>query len=290
VWLDVVVVGAINVDLVAQVDRRPAPGETVLCSRFERHSGGKGANQAAAAARAGASTALVGAVGDDADGPRELAALAALGVDVSAVSNQPSIATGLALITVTPDAENAIVIVAGANGRLGASDVTAALGGFPGCSVLLAQTEVVPAAVDAAAAHCRRIGSRLVINTAPVVDLEPPTLAAADPLVANEHEARQLCGGESGDPSRLADAVRRATGARSAVVTLGARGAAVSTATGGALVPAVSAVAVDTTGAGDTFVGTLAAALAHGVDVSSAAALAVRAAAEAITWRGARAT
>ena len=281
------VVGAINVDLVVRVDRRPDAGETVFGGAFERRSGGKAANQAVAAARTGVEVGLVAAVGEDDDGAVQLQQLRQVGVDVGSVRACAGLATGFAMVTVTPDAENTIVVVPGANTRLTAAAVTDAL--VAPVAVVVGQTEVSAAAIDAAASACHAAGSRFVLNAAPVVPLLPETFSLADPLVVNQHEARQLCGRASGVlVEELARTVASMTGSRSVVVTLGAAGAAWYSKASAAMLPAAQTSAVDTTGAGDVFVGTLAAELSQGRELSPAVKAAISAATDAVTWFGAR--
>lgn len=282
----VVVVGGTNQDVVVHAARRPGDGETVVGDGPVLAPGGKGANTAVAAARAGGTTRLCGAVGDDDAGRAQLAALAAEGVDTSAVAVRAQHATGVAMIVVTPDGENSIAVGRGANATLAEADVRRACAG---AAVVLAQTEVGAAPADWAAAACT---GRFVLSLAPVVVLDAATLAAADPVVLNETEAAEVVGGPSEDP---AAAVIAATGCRSAVVTLGARGAVVAiagtgsgTATATTEVPAPRVTPVDTTGAGDALAGTLAARLAAGDDLVEAVRAAVAAAAETVQRPGAR--
>lgn len=272
----VTVVGGINQDVTVRVERRPVPGETVVGDGPVTSAGGKGANMAVAAARAGAEVTLCGAVGDDAAGREQVAALVAAGVDVAHVAARPGVATGAALIVVTPDGENAIVVGTGANATLSDDEVAAACAG---ADVVLAQTEVGPAPVEAAALTP---GIRLVLSPAPVVPLAPEVLALADPLVVNEEEAIELAGAAD------AATVRAVTGARSVVVSLGAAGAAVADEGGVRRVPSPAVDAVDTTGAGDVLAGTLAAALAEGAGLDEALTGAVAAAAASVTRSGAR--
>lgn len=272
----VTVVGGINHDVTVRVERRPVPGETVVGDGPVTSPGGKGANMAVAAARAGVGVALCGAVGDDAAGREQVDALVAAGVDVAHVAARADHATGAALIVVTPDGENAIVVGTGANATLSDDEVTAAC---TGAAVVLAQTEVGARPVEVAA---RTAGIRLMLSPAPVVPLAPEVLALADPLVVNEEEAAELAGAAD------ASTVRERTGARSVVVTLGAAGAEVADGGGVRRVPAPAVAAVDTTGAGDVLTGTLAAALAGGASLDDALAVAVTAAAESVAYAGAR--
>lgn len=266
----VLVLGSLNVDLVASVDRHPGPGETVLAGPdLGRFAGGKGGNQAVAAAAAGASVALAGAVGDDASGTAYLERLRGHGVDVTLVEVVPGTATGQAWVAVDPQGENAIVVVPGANARAAAPDLDA---WGPG-DVLLAQLEVpldvVATAVRSAAAR----GVRVVVNAAPYAALPHDVAALADPLVVNEHEAMLLADGDVLPGSLL--------------VTFGAAGCSWDGVRyDGAPVPAGEVV--DTTGAGDAFCGALAAALADGADRATAVARASAAGADAVRRFGAQ--
>jgi ribokinase len=286
----VVVVGAVNVDLIATVARRPAGGETVLASGLQRRPGGKGANQAAAAARTGASVWFVGAVGADPDGAAQIAELDRAGVSTAHVRAVDGVPTGAAFISVTPDGENSIVVAPGANAELRPEDVTPALirTAAEGAVIVL-QTEIPGQVIDAAARACLRQRIPFVLNDGPVAELSAATLAGADPIVVNEHEAAELLGTDSGGSRReLARDVRAVTGARSVIVTLGAAGALVAAPEQDAAIQAPASEVVDTTGAGDAFIGTLAARLAFGDDLVAAASEAVTAATAAVTWAGAR--
>ena len=282
-------VGAINVDLLTGVERRPNVGETVFGTSLVKRAGGKGANQAAAAARAGSAVALIALVGADADGLAQLSQLALAGVDTSRVAVVDGVSTGAAFVTVTPDAENTIIVHLGANGLLTPTHITAAFSALPPPNVVVAQTEVSVDAVDQVAACCESVGARFICNPAPVTELARRTLSLADPLVVNEHEAADLSGHQlTVGPHALASAVLAATGAVSVVVTLGSAGVVLATSEGVEHLPALTTVAVDTTGAGDAFVGTLASAWSSGGDLRSAVVAAIAAGAEAVTWLGAR--
>jgi ribokinase len=279
----VLVVGSINVDLVVHAERLPAPGETVAGGRFERSGGGKGANQAVAAARAGAAVALVGAVGDDDFGSGALDELRAEGVDVRAVRRLPGVPTGVALIVVDRAGDNQIAVASDANHELGAADVEAARAVEPRC--VLASFELRDDAVLAAARIAQAAGCPLVVNPAPARPL-PDALCELRPLLTpNRTEAAQLTG--SDDPDAAARALSARTGAP-VVITLGERGALVLDDGGAQLVPAPEVHAIDTTGAGDSFNGVLATALATGTDLRSATTAAVDAAARSVTRAGAR--
>jgi ribokinase len=266
----VVVLGALNVDLVARVRRHPRPGETVLADRaVTRFAGGKGGNQVVAAVAAGADAAMVGAVGDDDVGRRYLARLRDRGVDVSAVHVATDSPTGQAWVVVDDGGENAIVVVPGANAEVrwqGSVRVR------PG-DVLLAQLEVPLGTVAEAARAAGEVGARVVINAAPYAGLPADVIALADPVVVNEHEALALAD---------SDLVPR-----SVVVTFGASGAAWDGDQFSGVYVTPEEV-VDTTGAGDAFCGALAAALAAGADRVAAMELALAAGAAAVRHRGAQ--
>ncbi|MEU9922250.1 ribokinase [Streptomyces griseoluteus] len=282
---DLLVVGSANADLVVGVERRPGAGETVLGGDLAVHPGGKGANQAVAAARLGARTALLARVGDDGHGRLLRDSLRSAGVDTAAVLTGGA-PTGVALITVDPSGDNSIVVSPGANARLAEGDVRADVLGA--ARVVSAQLEI-PLETVAAVVRALPEGTRFVLNPSPPRPLPDDVLAACDPLVVNEHEARVLLGDEeTGDDP--ADRARRllALGPRSVVVTLGAKGALVCDASGVRAVPSVAVAAVDTTGAGDAFTAALAWRLGAGEELSVAAAYAARVGAAAVTRRGAQ--
>ncbi|MGA0123177.1 MAG: PfkB family carbohydrate kinase, partial [Gaiellales bacterium] len=204
----VVVVGSVNVDLVVRVERLPAPGETVSGGSFRRHGGGKGANQAVAAARAGSATAIVGCVGADADGDAALAELAEAGIDTAHVARSDGEHTGVAVIAVDRDGRNQIAVAPGAN-RAAGPFPAAALDGPPGV-VLLSFEAPDPLLVEAAA-QARDHGWQLVCNPAPARDLPAGLLAAHPLMVPNEHEAEALTG--TADPETAARALAAAAGA-----------------------------------------------------------------------------
>jgi ribokinase len=260
----VIVVGSINVDLVVSAPRLPGPGETVLGGRFARHLGGKGANQAIAAARAGAQVHMVGAVGDDPNGRESVAALATEGVDVSGVRTLDA-PSGVALIAVGPDGENLIVVAPGANVELILDDrsiVWPVDGG-----VLLASLEVPMTAVVAAAVMAAERGATIVINPAPAQPLPDELIALRPILTPNERELL-VCGVAATPEGALATLQSR--GAGPIVVTRGAAGALIADGSARTVIRGNPVEAVDTTGAGDTFAGVLAAWLASGMPLDEA--------------------
>ncbi|TQL22403.1 ribokinase [Streptomyces sp. SLBN-134] len=285
---DLLVVGSANADLVIGVERRPAAGETVLGSDLAVHPGGKGANQAVAAARLGARTALLARVGDDGHGRLLLESQRAAGVDTAGVlvGGAP---TGVALITVDPSGDNSIVVSPGANGRLTPADVRAAGDLFRASRVVSTQLEI-PLETVLEVARNLAPGSRLVLNPSPPQPLPAEVLAACDPLIVNEHEAKVILGDTAGAGDRPEDWARLLLekGPRSVVVTLGGEGALVASPEGVARVPSVKVRAVDTTGAGDAFTAALAWRLGAGEPLAEAAAYAARVGAVAVTREGAQ--
>ncbi|RII15801.1 Ribokinase [Streptomyces sp. YIM 130001] len=286
---DLVVVGSANADLVVEVERRPGAGETVLGSDLVVLPGGKGANQSCAAGRLGARTALLARVGDDAYGRLLLDSQRAAGVDTSGVlvGGAP---TGVALITVDPSGDNSIVVAPGANARLTPADVRAAGRLLASARVVSVQLEI-PLETVGEVVRALPAGTRLVLNPSPPAPLPPEVLAACDPLVVNEHEARYVLGdGAGGKPEEWAPALL-ALGPRSVVVTLGERGALVAEGSVAPVhVPSPQVDAVDTTGAGDAFTAALACRLARADALPQAAAYATRVAAATVVRRGAQAS
>ncbi|MFG2429742.1 ribokinase [Streptomyces sp. NPDC048590] len=287
---DLLVVGSANADLVVGVERRPGPGETVLGSDLVVHPGGKGANQAVAAARLGARTALLARVGDDAHGRLLRASQQEAGVDTGGVlaGGAP---TGVALITVDPSGDNSIVVSPGANAHLTPQDIRSAGALFASARVVSVQLEI-PLETVAETARAVRPGARLVLNPSPPAPLPEEVLAACDPLVVNEHEARSILGEGAGSTPEAWARQLVALGPRSVVITLGARGALVCDTRGGEAVTVASprVDAVDTTGAGDAFTAALAWRLGLGDDLATAAGFAVRVGAAAVTRQGAQAS
>ncbi len=287
---DVFVVGSINQDFVLGVERRPAPGETVTDARLATHNGGKGANQAAGAALLDASVAFLGRVGDDGFGGPLVRSLADKGVDTTLVQEVPGSSTGAAFITVTPDGENAITVAPGANRRLTTEDVDDASASIGEARVLVAQMEIPPEVVLRAVEVAAASGTRVLVNLAPPFEVPRTLLEKLDPLVVNEHEATFLLGERVEGVDGALDAAPRllSLGPGSVVVTVGEDGAVFSSSESAKHLAAPRVEVVDTTGAGDAFVGALAARLADDAPLGEAVAYAVRAGAAAVTKEGAQ--
>lgn len=286
------VIGSTNVDLFATVPRHPSPGETLLGTGGTRAAGGKGANQALAAALQGADVRFVGAVGDDTDGDLALAGMRKAGVGVDSVVTVPHAPTGMAIITVSQAGENTIVVIPGANAGVDVEAGTSAVGGMEEADILLMQGELPRETTEAAVRAAVAAGHRVVLNVAPWMALDHDVLTAADPLVVNEHEA-QLAIAELGldleddDPEAMIHALLTA-GVPSVVITLGAEGAVVADAHDVARMPSPSVTAVDSTGSGDAFTGALVARLLEGDDLQDATGHAVRVGAYAVQHPGAQ--
>jgi len=286
----IVVVGSINMDLVVRTARLPEAGETVPGRSFATVPGGKGANQAVAAARLGAPTAMIGCVGDDAFGQELRRALAADGIDCRGVRAVVGVPTGVALIEVDDAGRNHIVVVPGGNGQLSTADLQAHDAVLAAASAVVLQLEVPLPTVISAAARARALGKLVILNPAPAQPLPPELLRSADYLVPNELEASALAGVKVDSPAAAADAAQRlrAQGPRNVIVTLGAAGVLSATAGEVRHHPATAVKAVDSTAAGDTFIGGLCAALVEGRSLDAAIAFAQAAAAISVTRPGAQ--
>src|SRR4051812_9160738 len=266
------VVGSINAHLAGTLDRLPAPGETVIGGRFGRHGGGKGANQAVAASRAGARVRFVGAVGDDDFGAAAIDELRSEGIDVGAIARLRDEPTGVALIAVDRAGDNQIAVASGANACVDGT----AVGTLQADDVCLLGFEVPDAAVVAGARAAAASGARIVLNPAPARPIPEAVVAARPVLTPNAHEAEALGG--------AAALARRGP----VIVTLGADGALLLDGDRETPLHAPAVEVVDTTGAGDAFNGVLAAGLAAGLDPEDAARPAVDAATASVRVPGAR--
>jgi ribokinase len=287
----VVVFGSLNVDSTSYVQAFPAPGETILSHGFQVALGGKGSNQAVAAHVAGASVELVARIGADASGDFAIATLQRFGLPTAAVARETDAPTGVAQITVADSGENTVIVTGGANLALTAAVVDAERDRIAAAALVLTQGELPVATIDRIAAAAEAAGVRFVLNLAPPAPVSATTLATADPLVVNEHEARAVGIGTDAAAATLDEWRELAASvagdiARSVVVTLGAAGAVAASTAGSWSAPAPRVTAVDTTGAGDGFTGTLAAFLAEGRQLAEALRIAVAAGALAVQTRG----
>ncbi len=284
----IAVVGSVNADTSLHVERIPSPGETVAALSSHVSAGGKGANQACAVARAGADCLLVGAVGTDQAGEMLTAELGRRGVALEELLRLPDVESGGAMVLVEDSGENCIVIVGGANAALTAEQVTAGLARTSDVGVVLTQGELSVACVEAAATWSAAAGVRFVHNLAPYRSAAPELLAICDPLVVNEHEAAQLAaelGSTTDDVDELLALLQQHS--RSVVITLGGAGAAYSSGAGTGRRASAKVTVVDTTGAGDAFVGAAVASLLIDDDLGRACEAGVAAGGAAVQHPGA---
>jgi ribokinase len=268
----IVVVGSVNVDMVVKGPRLPAPGETVVGGRFVMAGGGKGANQAVAAARLGARVALIAKVGRDIFGDQAIESFRRDGIDTAGVLRDPDQATGVALILVDSGGENLISVASGANYALTPEDISQAADRIAAADVLMLQLETPVDTVCRAAEIAAAAGVRVILNPAPAADLPDGLWPHVSCLTPNESEAERLTGLPVGDEAGARRAAEKllAMGVGAVVVTLGARGALLVDGRGVSLVPSRAVEAVDATAAGDAFNGGLAWALASGMDLPAA--------------------
>ena len=285
----IVVVGSANTDFVLGVPELPSPGATVLGNEFRVVRGGKGANQAVAAARLGAEVTFVARLGTDSFGDEALAAYREEGIRTDFIVQDPGIHSGIALIMVNPDGENVIGVGPGANSHLTAEDVRAASTAIREADCVLLQLEIPVEAVQAAAEIAHRHQVRVILNPAPAQKLPPEILQSIDYLTPNETEAALLAGE---DPSGIGpDSLPRLAsllGVPNLVITLGARGACILQDGQTSVIPTFPITPVDTTASGDAFNGALAVALARGEDLSQAVKYANAAGAITATRPGAQ--
>ena len=286
----ILVVGSSNTDMIIKLDRIPRPGETILGGAFVTAAGGKGANQAVGAARAGGQVTFIARVGQDMFGEQAVAGFAMDGIDVDHVFRDKTNPSGVALIFVGKDGENSIAVAGGANAKLSPADVRKAKAAFAGASVLVMQLETPLESVQAAADLAAKAGVRVILNPAPAQPLPDKLLKCVSILTPNETEAELLTGIAVTDTASAAVAAAklRARGVQTVIITLGARGAFVATEVGAQLVTGFKVKAVDTTAAGDIFNGALAVALAEGKPLDQAVRFANAAAAISVTRLGAQ--
>jgi ribokinase len=286
----VLVIGSSNTDLIIKVARIPKPGETILGGEFARAAGGKGANQAVAAARAGGEVTFIARVGRDANGEQAVAGFAAEGIDVKRVIRDAKCPSGVAFILVDPDGENSIVVASGANDRLNPTDVRQAKSAFRRARIVLLQLETPLPTVAAAIELAVACGVQVVLNPAPARPVPAQLLRRVYLLTPNQSEAELLTGVTVDDEVAAAKAADRllARGVKNVIITMGLRGAFVAGKDLRQMIPGFKVKAVDATGAGDIFNGTLAVALAQGRSLLEAARFACASAAISVTRFGAQ--
>ena len=281
-----IVVGSLNMDLVVRAPRHPRPGETLIGSQFQTFPGGKGANQAVAAARLGAKVRMIGRVGQDAFGDALLQTARQDGVDTTFIRRDPNAATGVALITLDEAGQNTIVVASGANMQVSAQDIEQAAAAFEGASLLLMQLECPLEAVEAAAELAQRYSIPVVLNPAPARPLPQSLLARVDYLLPNQHELQLLAEGEADYATAAARLI--SNGVRNLVVTLGEEGALLVTPQSQETLPAFKVPVVDTVAAGDAFAAAFCVALAEGKSLRDAVLWGNAAGAIAVTRPGAQ--
>jgi ribokinase len=286
----IVVVGSSNTDLIIKLDRIPRPGETVLGGEFSTAAGGKGANQAVAAARAGGEVTFIARLGCDSMGEQAIAGFVRDGINVDYIVRDKTRPSGVALIFVAQDGENSIAVASGANERLSPTDVKRAAKVIRGARVLVLQLETPLNTVRMAAELAAKAGVKVLLNPAPARKLPDKLLKYVDVLTPNEGEAEMLTGIKVRDRNAAAKAAKAllARGVENVIITMGSRGAFVAGREVRQMIPAYKVKAVDTTAGGDVFNGALAVALAEGRSLLEAARFATAAAAISVTRLGAQ--
>lgn len=286
----IVVLGSTNTDMVVKAARIPKPGETILGGDFLMNPGGKGANQAVAAARLGGSVLFVAKVGDDLFGRETKALLAKEKIDTSCLFTDAKKPSGVALIMVDAKGENCISVASGANGTLSPSDIAAARTKIEGAALLLMQLETPVDTILTAARWAAAKGVPVILNPAPACELPKELFPCLTVITPNETEAQGMTGvavTDSASAKRAADILHK-MGVKQVIITLGAKGAFISDGTLAEIIPSKRVKAVDTTGAGDTFNGALAVALSEGKPLAEAVRFSASAAAISVTRLGAQ--
>ncbi|MEO1656960.1 MAG: ribokinase [Pseudomonadota bacterium] len=286
----IVVIGSYNTDMVVQAPRIPSPGETILGGTFSMVAGGKGANQAVAAARCGGSVTFVARLGDDMFGHEAIAGLKTDNIDTSHVICLPDAASGVALITVSDDGENAITVASGANALLMPDAIEKADDALSGASIVLTQLETPLETIRATLDRCQALGVPVVLNPAPALPLDDAVFASVAVLTPNETEAELISGLPVSDveTAKSAGEAILAKGVSTLIITMGSQGALLFEGGTCTMVPGYPVEAVDTTGAGDTFNGALCVAMSEGKTWPEAVAFANAAAALSVTKLGAQ--
>lgn len=286
----IVVVGSSNTDMIIKLDRIPKEGETLLGGEFSMAAGGKGANQAVGAARAGGQVTFVARVGQDMFGEQAVDGFKQDGIDVSYVFRDAKKPSGVALIFVAKDGENSIAVASGANAALAPSDIRKAKEALTSASTVVFQLETPLETVEAAAKLAKKAGARVILNPAPAAKLPATLLCCVSILTPNETEAELLTGIKVQDAESAGEAAKKlqALGVETVVITLGSKGAFYQDKDQQGLIPAFKVKAVDTTAAGDVFNGALAVGLTEGRELKQALRFASAAAAISVTRLGAQ--
>lgn len=286
----ILVIGSSNMDLVIQADHFPRPGETIIGGNFSMIPGGKGANQAVAAARLGGKVALVAQVGDDLFGQANLDNYQREGIDIANVERHPDVPTGVALISVDKSGENTIIVASGANAEMGINNLERASMLFEWADVVLLQLEIPLEVVTEAARMAKAQGKKVILNPAPARSLPAELLENVDIITPNETEAEFLTGISVSDISSAALAAARfnASGIQKVIITLGENGAFLADGNTEEIIPTQRVKAVDTTAAGDTFNGALAVSLGRGESMNAAVTFALKAATLSVQRLGAQ--
>lgn len=287
---DILVFGSLNVDFVVRTDRRPLPGETVTGRSFSVHAGGKGANQAVAASKAGGRVTIAGRMGDDIFSGVLTRSLLDAGVRGDLLERVPGVPTGSAFITVDASGENSIIVVPGANGLVGTEDVDRMMPILKECGLILLQLEIPLEAVAYAVRAAREQGVTVLLDPAPPVELDPKILSLIDYITPNRHEAEFLTGIRVVDVQAASEAAKKlvSKGVRCAIVKLGGEGVVYATRSSSEYIPGHKVNVVDTTAAGDAFSGALGAYLSEGRTLAEAVRFANAAGALAVTREGAQ--
>lgn len=287
---NIVVVGSSNTDMIIKSEKIPKPGETVIGGKFYKAAGGKGANQAVAAARAGGEVTLISCVGDDVFGSEAISGLEKDGINIEYVKMDPEEASGIALIFIDGAGENSISVASGANLKLNESDIESAKMRISGADVLLMQLEIPIKTVEAASIIGKSAGAQVILNPAPAQPLRDELLKNVTVLTPNESEAELLTGIEVNDENdaEKASEILLEKGVETVIITLGSKGAFLNTKEESTLIRGFKVDAVDTTAAGDVFNGALAVAIAEGKELKPAILFANAAAAYSVTRIGAQ--
>ncbi len=283
----ILVVGSINMDLVTITKRTPAIGETIIGKDFKMIPGGKGANQAVAAARMGAEVAFIGCVGDDIYGDKLLEALRDESININGITRVNNIPTGIANIIVDEKANNSIIVVPGANSKVHAENINANMELIDWCDIIILQLEIPLETVMKCIEEGKKRGKTIIFNPAPVQKLNEEIFKYIDYLIVNEIEAKQISETDEEDHFKLVEKLLN-IGFRNVIMTVGEKGVLFNENSGIKYIPAIKVNAIDTTAAGDSFVGTFATSLGNGADKDISIHDAVRAAAITVTRIGAQ--